>query len=78
MRMPRVRSHTRPLAGTSIPFRSNFLVNAEIEDENCGDPEQEHQILHRCHFPACPMAGDLNLSLVFLACLCCCRHHRPE
>ena len=55
MRMPRMRMHTRPFADTPIPFRSNFLVNAEIEDENCGDPEQEHQVLHRCHLPACPM-----------------------
>ena len=46
MRMPSLRRHLRPLLGLSIALRSDFLVNAEIENKNCRDPEKEDQILH--------------------------------
>lgn len=37
--MPRMRGAARPIVGTSIPLRPNFLMNAEIKEENRWDPE---------------------------------------
>jgi hypothetical protein len=34
-------------ARIAISFRLNFLVNAYVENNQGGDPEQEDQILHR-------------------------------
>ena len=48
VRMPCMRRHWRLfMCRRALPLRSNFLMNAEIKNNQGGNPEEEHQVLHR-------------------------------
>lgn len=59
----RVPCHSRPLVTRQPPLHKNFLMDAQIENNQGWDPEQKDQIFHRAT-PGLRLAGELTFSLV--------------